>query len=190
MPSSELSFYPEDRRMLLELARESIYFGVRHDQPPEIEPDILPRVLLAHRATFVTLEKHRRLRGCIGSLEARRPLAEDVIHNAFAAAFGDPRFPPVTAEEAEQLEIHLSLLSPLEEISFQSEATLLTEIRPRADGLVLEDGMHRATFLPAVWEALPDKRDFLRQLKMKAGLTPDHWSATLKIYRYRVDTIG
>jgi len=122
-------------------------------------------------------------------LEARRPLAEDVVQNAFAAAFGDPRFPPVTEPEVDKLDIHISVLSPLEEMHFASEADLLRQIRPGIDGLVLEDGPYRGTFLPAVWESLPDKRDFLRHLKIKAGLPPDYWSNTLRVWRYTTEMI-
>ncbi|BCX88980.1 conserved hypothetical protein [Methylomarinovum tepidoasis] len=189
MPSSDLKLTPQERRLLLELAREAIRYGARHGRPPAVNLEALPAALQVPRATFVTLEEDGRLRGCIGSLEARRPLAEDVVHNAFAAAFGDPRFPPVHEDEVDRLDIHISVLGPLEEMRFTSEADLLRQIRPGIDGLVLEDGPYRGTFLPAVWEQLPDKRDFLRHLKLKAGLPPDYWSDTLKVYRYTTEVI-
>ncbi|NOX92825.1 MAG: AmmeMemoRadiSam system protein A, partial [Gammaproteobacteria bacterium] len=128
------------------------------------------------------------LRGCIGSLEAHRPLVEDIAHNARAAAFSDPRFSPVTAQELPALEFHLSVLSPAVPLRFESETDLLEQIRPGIDGLVLEDGPHRGTFLPAVWESLPDAAQFLQHLKLKAGLPKDHWSDTLKISRYTTQT--
>jgi len=180
---------PQERKLLLQLARESIRHGSRHGRPPAVRLEELPPPLRQPRATFVTLEEHGQLRGCIGSLEARRPLAEDVIHNAFAAAFSDPRFPPVSEEEVEGLDIHISVLSPLEEIHFENEQDLLTKIRPGIDGLVLEDGPHRGTFLPAVWESLADKRAFLQHLKMKAGLPPDYWSENLRVWRYTAEVI-
>ncbi len=179
----------QERQLLLQLARESIRHGARHGNPPVVELHNLPPALKQIRATFVTLEELGQLRGCIGSLEARRPLAEDVVQNAFAAAFGDPRFPPVTEPEVDKLDIHISVLSPLEEMHFASEADLLRQIRPGIDGLVLEDGPYRGTFLPAVWESLPDKRDFLRHLKIKAGLPPDYWSNTLRVWRYTTEMI-
>lgn len=184
MPSTEIKLSPQEQSLILDLARESIRYGLRHGRPPVIDLEPLPPALQAIRPTFVTLQKNGQLRGCIGSLEARRPLAEDVIVNAFAAAFQDPRFPPLREEELENLEIHISILSPLEEVSVQSESDLLSQLRPGIDGLVLEEGPHRATFLPAVWESLPDPKDFLEHLKLKAGLPGDYWSDNLRVYRY------
>jgi len=186
-PDSPLS--GEERRRLLELARGAIRYGARHGRPPAVNLAGLPPALRQIRATFVTLERNGRLRGCIGSLEPLRPLAADVVHNAFAAAFRDPRFPPVGEDELDRLDIHISVLSPLEPVEFSSEEDLLARIRPGTDGLVLEEGPRRGTFLPAVWEQLPDKRAFLRHLKLKAGLAPDHWSDTIRVYRYTVETI-
>jgi len=192
MPSTdENRLSPQERQWLLQLARESIRYGTRHGKPPTVQLEKLPAAIKKIRATFVTLEEHGQLRGCIGSLEAHRPLAEDVVQNAFSAAFSDPRFPPVSEDEVDRLEIHISVLSPMEEIHFDSEKDLLEQIRPGVDGLVLEDGdgPHRGTFLPAVWESLPDKRDFLHHLKMKAGLPPDYWSDRLRVWRYSTEVI-
>lgn len=189
MSSTDLQLTPEERQRLVNLAREAIRHGVRHGAPPRIDLESLPPALQQPRATFVTLEENGQLRGCIGSLEPRRPLAEDVVYNAFAAAFGDPRFLPVREDEVDRLKIHVSVLSPLEEIKADSEAELLAKIRPGVDGLVIEEGDLRGTFLPAVWQSLPDKKEFLRQLKVKAGLPPDYWSDTLKIYRYTAQVI-
>ncbi len=190
MSSTDHMLSPQHRQLLLQLARESIRYGARHGRPPALDLQQLPPPLRERRATFVTLQEHGQLRGCIGSLEAQRPLAEDVIQNAFAAAFQDPRFPPVTEKEVDELEIHISVLSPLEEIEFESEQDLLSQIRPGIDGLLLEEGRHRGTFLPAVWESLPDPLDFLRHLKLKAGLPPDYWSDTIRAYRYTADVFG
>ncbi|HHJ39677.1 MAG: hypothetical protein AXA67_00830 [Methylothermaceae bacteria B42] len=188
--STNHSLSPQHRQLLLELARESIRYGARHGRPAAVDLQQLPPPLQEQRATFVTLQENGQLRGCIGSLEPRRPLAEDVIYNAFAAAFQDPRFPPVTEDEVDNLDIHISVLSPLEEIQFISEQDLLSKIRPGIDGLVLEDGHHRGTFLPAVWESLPNPVDFLRHLKLKAGLPPDYWSNNLRMYRYTTEVFG
>lgn len=189
MASFDSPLSEQARGLLRRLARESIAYGARHGRPFKLELADLPAELHPPRATFVTVEKQNQLRGCIGSLEPRRPLAEDVVLNAFAAAFRDPRFPPVVWEEVAELDIYLSILSPLEEIRFRSEAELITQIHPGIDGLVLEERHRLSTFLPAVWDLLPDKRDFLSQLKMKAGLPADYWSDELKVYRYTVEVI-
>lgn len=180
---------PDCRQTLLDLARGSIRHGLRTDSPLTVALEQLPPPLTARRATFVTLQKSGALRGCIGSLEAVRPLAQDVAINAYAAAFRDPRFPPVGELELALLEIHLSLLTPAEPMCFLSEDDLLRQLQPGVDGLILQEGSRRGTFLPSVWEDLPEPRRFLRHLKLKAGLPTDYWSDTLKIARYRSDVI-
>lgn len=185
--NGELPF--RSRLALLELARNSIRHGLRTGRPLPVALEALPPELRAKRATFVTLEKDGALRGCIGCLEAVRPLAEDIATNAYAAAFRDPRFPPVDAREADRLQIHLSLLTPAEAMCFDSEEELLQQLRPGVDGLILQEGQRRGTFLPSVWDTLTEPRQFLRHLKMKAGLPADYWSDTLKISRYRSEVI-
>jgi AmmeMemoRadiSam system protein A len=138
------------------------------------------------RATFITLRSAGELRGCIGTLRAHRPLVEDVRHNVRAAAFEDPRFPPLKVEELEVIRIEVSLLSPLEPLEVASESELLQQLEPGRDGVLLECGFNRGTFLPQVWEQLPDPRTFLARLKRKAGLAETFWSPELKIWRYRV----
>jgi AmmeMemoRadiSam system protein A len=140
-------------------------------------------------ACFVTLWKDGELRGCIGSLRAERPLAEEVAQRAVDAAFHDPRFPPLRPEELDQVDIEISVLQPPEPLEVMDEADLLRKLRPGVDGLILADGSHRATFLPSVWEQLPAPRDFVRQLKRKAGLSADHWSATLRFERYGAEKL-
>jgi AmmeMemoRadiSam system protein A len=137
-------------------------------------------------ATFVTLQLAGELRGCIGSLKPLRPLGVDVRENAIAAAFRDPRFPPVAGVEFEAISVEVSLLSADERVEVRSEQDLLTRLRPDVDGLVLEYGHHRATFLPQVWESLPEPRDFLVALKRKAGLPGDFWSPRMNVSRYGV----
>jgi AmmeMemoRadiSam system protein A len=177
----------EQRREMLRIADRAIRYGLQHGRPPAIDISLLDPALQAQRASFVTLKENGRLRGCIGSLEAYRPLALDVNDNAFNAAFRDPRFPPVNEAEVDRLDIHISVLSPPEPMSFTDEADLLRRIRPGVDGLILEDRGRRGTFLPSVWEELPDAVSFLRHLKLKAGLPPDWWSDTLKLWRYRTE---
>lgn len=138
----------------------------------------------------MTLELQGQLRGCIGTLQAVRILAEDVAYNAYAAAFKDPRFPPVNPSGIKRLDIRLSLLTPAEPISFTSEDDLLRQMTSGEDGLILEEGFRRGTFLPTVWASLPDPKALLQQLKLKAGLPKDYWSDSIKIYRYRTETIN
>ena len=149
-----------------------------------------PELLRQPRASFVTLRIGGRLRGCMGSLLATEPLVVNVARNAYTAAFRDPRFTPLVREEFPQLAIHLSLLSPPEPLACESEAHLLSLIRPGIDGLTLIEDSRRATLLPAVWESLSDPRDFLIQLKRKAGLAPDYWSQTLRVERYTAESVG
>lgn len=137
-------------------------------------------------ACFVTLNQYGQLRGCIGTLEAHRSLLEDVKNNARSAAFHDLRFSPLTAEELKYTEIEVSLLSAMQALSFSNEQEALKQLKPGIDGLVFEFGRYRSTFLPQVWQQLPDTKDFIAQLKQKAGLNPDFWSDEVKLSRYTV----
>jgi AmmeMemoRadiSam system protein A len=181
---------PEHQHLLLKLARDAILQALEKPHSTASFPDGIPDELMEECATFVTLELGGHLRGCIGMLEACRPLAEDVVQNARAAAFQDPRFPPLSLDEFERIEIHISVLSPPEEITFTSEVDLLAQICPGIDGLILQEGHHRGTFLPSVWESLTEKEEFLCQLKQKAGLPGSYWSETLQIFRYTTDYFG
>lgn len=142
--------------------------------------------LRAPGACFITLRLHERLRGCIGTLRAHRPLLDDVKANALDAAFRDPRFKPLSAEELELIRVEVSLLSPLEPLSFVHERDALSQLRPHMDGIVFEYGHHHSTFLPQVWEDLPETDDFMAHLKRKAGLPPDFWDVEVKLARYTV----
>jgi AmmeMemoRadiSam system protein A len=137
-------------------------------------------------ASFVTLKYEGRLRGCIGSLQAHRPLREDITHNAQAAAFRDPRFSPLSAAEYNQIALEVSLLSPLTPMRVEDEADALDQLRPGVDGVVLQHGSKRGTFLPQVWDSLPDPGQFLTELKRKAGLAAHFWSADVQLFRYGV----
>lgn len=172
------------QRMLLEVARRSIDAGLRTGRPVHLDAAQFEPALRVPRATFVTLQRGQALRGCIGTLTPVRPLVEDVAHAAHTAAFHDPRFPPLRSDETHDLDLHISILSPPRSLIFTDEADLLRQIRPCIDGLILEDGPCRGTFLPSVWESLPDPALFWRHLKLKAGLPADHWSPTLRVSRY------
>jgi len=178
------------QQQLLDIAEASIRHGLDYGRALEPSLKDYPAVLGAEGACFVTLHSHGELRGCIGSLVAHRPLAEDVAHNAYAAAFTDPRFPPLRDMELDGLELHISILTPSEPMQFDSEEDLLQQMRPGIDGLIMEDGFRRGTFLPSVWEQLPNRELFLRHLKQKAGLPPDYWSDTLKVSRYTTESFG
>nr|WP_052315085.1 AmmeMemoRadiSam system protein A [Thiocystis violascens] len=180
----------QQRRILLEVAARSIANGLERGMPLDLDPADYPEPLRATRATFVTLEFDGALRGCIGVLDAFRPLVEDVAHNAFAAAFQDPRFPRLRPDEFPRLTIKISILAPPEPLEFASQADLLGLIRPGVDGLILTDQGRRGTFLPSVWEQLPDPASFLEHLKLKAGLPPGYWSETLRVFRYTTESFG
>lgn len=173
----------ERGKILLAIARASIATALHRP----MQADESPAWLREPGATFVTLTQHGELRGCIGSLEAHRPLLEDVKANARAAAFHDPRFNPLKAEELDVTRVEVSLLSPQQALEFRDEQDALAQLRPLVDGIVFEYGHHRSTFLPQVWEQLPRKEDFMGRLKQKAGLPPDFWADDVKLSRYAVE---
>ncbi|MDQ6971237.1 MAG: AmmeMemoRadiSam system protein A [Mariprofundaceae bacterium] len=173
--------------VLLAIARQAIAERLGLTKPTA-SPDA--PYLQDQRACFVTLHKQGALRGCIGTLLAHRPLGEDVRANACAAAFSDPRFPPLTAEELPAVQIEVSVLSLPEAIYPNDEADLMAMLRPGVDGLILEYGAHRSTFLPQVWQQLPTPEEFLAQLRLKAGLLGDFWSPELKLSHYTVEAFN
>ena len=168
---------------LLEIARGSIAAALGLAVPSPVPDELW---LKPAQATFVTLTQGGRLRGCIGSLEAHRPLGADVRHNARAAALSDPRFPALKVEELALTRVEVSLLSTPKELAFTDHADLIAQLRPGEDGLILECGGARGTFLPQVWESLPDAEQFIAELKRKAGLSPGASTAKCRIQRYRV----
>lgn len=173
--------------LLTALARAAIAteLAAEFGQPLPALPH--PAWLDAPGACFVTLTEDGQLRGCIGSLQAHRSLYDDVIHNARAAAFADPRFPPLKARELPKVRIEVSLLGTPQELHFSNEADALRQLRPGIDGVIFDYGGHRATFLPQVWEQLPDPRQFLAQLKRKAGFPADFWAQDVRLFTYPVE---
>ncbi len=184
-----MSYSPQQRLTLLGLARYSIAQGLATGKVSAINIQDYDSELQQPRACFVTLHLNGQLRGCIGSLQASRSLVDDVNHNAFAAAFRDPRFRPLQHAELDDLAISISVLTPPEAMSFTSEQDLIRQLQPGIDGLILREGHHRGTFLPAVWEQLATPQQFLQHLKQKAGLPADYWSDTLQMSRYRTEMI-
>lgn len=180
----------ELRHFLLDLAHRSITYGLKHGAAVPLEMDNLAPELRRPGASFVTLEKRGQLRGCIGMLQPVRPLAEDVAHNAFAAAFSDPRFPPLEAAELDDLDIHISILGEPSAMAIASEEDLIRQLQPGIDGLILQEGARRATFLPSVWESLPEPRRFVEHLKQKAGWPKHYWSPQIQAYRYQTEQFG
>jgi AmmeMemoRadiSam system protein A len=180
------------RSELLALARQSIERSLTDPHQaliPFARANTAPPLLQPH-STFVTLRIGKELRGCCGTLEATRPLDEDVWRNAWASAFCDSRFPPLQAREWPGVHLHIAVLGAPEPIHIVDERDLLQQLRPGSDGLILELGSTRVTFLPAVWEQLPEPENFLEHLKHKAGWTTRFWSPRIRAYRYGSEDFG
>ncbi len=166
----------EEKRMLLNVARRSIEERLLAGRTLSIDLKDFPARLRDPGASFVTLTIGGQLRGCIGSVEAHQPLVIDVRDNALKAAFSDPRFPPLSRSELDRIDIEVSVLTHPEPIPFTDTEDLLRQIRPGVDGLILEYGYFRGLFLPQVWEQLPDRREFMAHLSLKAGLPADAYT--------------
>ena len=178
------------RKQLLDVAARAVSIGLKTGHRPKLDLRTFHPRFGQPAASFVTLTRDARLRGCIGSLEAKRPLVADVAWNAYASAFEDRRFRPLASEEFSQLALSISILSTPQPMTFDSEANLLSQLRPNIDGLTIQEGQRRATFLPQVWEQTSDPVQFIQHLKAKAGLAPDHWSDELRAWRYQTDTFA
>ena len=188
---SEQGKYTADvQSNLLLIAKQSIEHGLEAEQQP-LSPhellnsatDELQATLVEMKGVFVTLEKSGRLRGCIGSLQPQRPLAADVAVNASNAAFRDPRFPALQADELNDLTVSISVLTTPEPMrNCQTQESFLAQVQPHKDGIIISDGSHRATFLPSVWQQLPDKNQFISHLMQKAGIKA--WSENMQCERY------
>lgn len=173
------------KRELLRIARTALEESVIHDRAYEPSREDYDDELFDKGAAFVTLEKEGALRGCIGSLYPKRAVALDIAENTRNAAAKDGRFMPVTVDELDKINISVSLLTGFERIFYQSEEDLLNRLQKGIDGLVIRDGNRQGLFLPSVWKQLPDKEEFLRNLKLKAGMSPSYWSNAIKVYRFR-----
>ncbi len=170
------------------LAWQSIRYGLDTGKPLSVDTGSVAPELRTYRSCFVTLEHAHRLRGCVGSVRAKRMLVEEVATNAYGAAFRDTRFERLQQTELDALQVEISVLSTPEALAVQSENELLKKLTPGKDGLILTQGALQATFLPAVWEKLPSPTDFIRELKRKAGFTLDYWSESIIVERYTTET--
>ena len=178
----------EEKQTLLRLARQALDKGVRGEKLPALDAGSMTPRLRDQGASFVTLTISGQLRGCIGTLEPYQSLAQDVREHAVDAALKDPRFPPVAPEELDQIEIEVSRLTVPERIVYQDAEDLLTKLRPGLDGVLLRNGPRRATFLPQVWEKLPEKAEFLDNLCYKMGEAPGAWRRKhFEVWVYRVE---
>jgi AmmeMemoRadiSam system protein A len=189
-PSFCIELSEPDRDHLLDIARRSIESGLAGGSALQLGNRNLVGSLSDPLSSFVTLTRSGALRGCIGSLESSGPLGQSVADSAFKAAFLDSRFPPLEATEIENLIIEISVLSRLEPLTATNRTDLVNQLQPGEDGLLLQDGSYRATFLPKVWEALSDREEFLDQLLVKAGLSGDYWSESISFMRYRALSFG
>jgi len=178
------------RRALLGVARDSIEQSLLSGLRAPFPQSDYSTPLTEWRSTFVTLMLRERLRGCCGRLEPERSLIEDVWHNAYAAGFQDPRFEPLVAHELSGLHIDVSILTPLERLDLHSTAELLAVLTPGKHGLVLGSGGQRVTFIPHVWEGIPDAAIFVRELRRKAGWPDEGWQADLEAWRFEAESIA
>lgn len=182
-------FTEEQGMALVALARRTIQDNLGEQAPadPKLAEALADEALKVMAGTFVTLTMKGQLRGCIGSLEAREPLVEGVKHNALNAAFRDPRFSALTKKELANVQVEVSILTEAKPLAYTDSKDLLKKLRPGVDGLIIRQGLAGATFLPQVWEQLPDKEEFLAHLCMKAGLSPDEWKqGKLEVQTYQV----
>lgn len=190
MAKNSYQLTDKERRVLIQIAREAIFAVVHGKDLPEIVLHNLPKNLSTRAASFVTLTIKGRLRGCIGALEASQPLALDVQEHAVAAATQDYRFSPLTKDEYPSINIVVSVLSPMQKLEYSNPSQLLQMLRPGKDGVVIKKGMRRATFLPQVWEKITSPEDFLSQLCIKMGDSPDLWKEKiLEVMIYQVEEI-
>lgn len=190
LPSPCIELDSKQQRELLAIARRSIAQGFATAAPLRLPLAALTVPFSVNTAVFVTLTQNGALRGCIGALQARQPLAQAVAAAAFGSAFSDPRFEPLQRADLESVQIEISVLSPLQSFDVDSRTALLQSLRRNVDGLVIEDQGKRATFLPKVWDKIATPAAFVEELMVKAGLPADHWSNSIRVQRYSTLTFA
>lgn len=184
-----MSFTEIEKKAILTVANQALDYGIAHHTVMPVKLESHTETLCVVGASFVTLNINHQLRGCIGSLKAHQALIQDVSENAFRAAFKDSRFKPITKYERPYLTIHISVLSEPTPFPVKDEEDLLNQLKVGVDGLILMDNGHQSTFLPSVWESLKSPDVFLKHLKLKAGLSQDYWSQTIRFLRYHTNII-
>ncbi|PCJ42509.1 MAG: hypothetical protein COA71_03075 [SAR86 cluster bacterium] len=181
---TDQSYSLANRQSILQVARDAIMQSLIGNKDIKINLKMFPSALLEKKGAFVTLTIGGKLRGCIGSLSPQRPLIVDVIHNAQAAAFRDPRFKALTVDEFQNVEIHISILTEAHDMKVNSREELFAQLRPGKDGLILKEKGKSATYLPSVWKKIPDPQNFITELRRKAGLDPKGWDESTQVLRY------
>ena len=179
------NFARHNKDAIIDIVSKSLEKAILENSEYSPNRDNYDNVMFDKGASFVTLEKNNKLRGCIGSVFSTMSIAEDLAKNAKSAALHDTRFNPVSKDELKDITFKVSLLTGFEEIKFSSYDDLLKQIKPKIDGLLIKDGKRQGIFLPAVWEDIPNKKEFLTELKIKAGLSPTYWSDNIEIFRFR-----
>ncbi len=185
-----MNFTNDQKHYLLNLARQTLEDYFDKHQKPSVDIKKIDLMLTKPAATFVTLTKKGELRGCIGSLLAKRPLYEDIINNSLLAAFSDSRFPQVEKNELYNIKIEISVLSKALPYQYHDISSLLKAIEPQEHGVIIQNGFNQATFLPQVWEELSNAEQFLSHLCQKAGLNPNQWKKNVEIKTYTVEKIS
>ena len=176
------SLYKKNLRNIAKISLEKAVIKQKHYSPSRRS---FPEDVFDKGASFITIYKNGELRGCIGSVLPTMSIAQNIADNTYSAALEDSRFSAITEDELPYLTYSISLLSGFEEIKYSNEADLLNQIQNNIDGIVIRDGDRQGVFLPSVWEQLPDKEEFFKQLKVKAGMNPEYWNNRIKVYRFR-----
>lgn len=185
----QLELSEEEKEELLTVAYRSISHGLRNKEPLAVDLSDHSERLGLQRASFVTLRIEEKLRGCIGVVAAFRPLVVDVAENAYAAAFRDSRFSELTDAEFDHIDAHISILSAPQPLACRNQADLVSQLQVGVHGLILEDGDKMASFLPSMWEELPDPEEFVLHLKKKGGMKPNQWSKNMKVQVYTTESV-
>jgi AmmeMemoRadiSam system protein A len=178
------------RQQMLDIAQRSIQHGLHLGARLRVNYKGIEAGLLKQQACFVTLKIGQEICGRMGSLEPNMTLIESIAHNAYSAAFNDPRFPPITKEEVDHLAIDITILNELEMLTCENEDELLAQLTPNNDGIVISEDDFTATFLPDVWLQFSEPKDFILHLKIQAGLPEDYWSDTLTFERFQIKEIN
>ncbi len=189
IPLSDLDLLKKECKNIFSVAAKTLEYSTSRLKPPNVDIGSFSPQLQRNRATFITINKSGKLRGCIGTIHPTEPFIVNVVNNTYKAALKDPRFPPIRRDELSNIEITISLLSTLQKMSIKDEEDLLRQIKPNIDGLLIKDNTKQSVFLPQVWNEIPNKLDFISCLKQKAGLDSNHWSSNFQAWKFTVNFI-